>query len=534
MVMKKLLILIGIITYLTASTQTSDQIKQIDQLFSPWNNATPGVAVAIQLDGQTIYNKAFGLADLEHNIPNTTETIFESGSVAKQFTAMSILLLAADGKLAITDDIRKYVPEIPDYGTTITIQHLLNHTSGLKDWGSIGALSGWPRTTRVYTQDMALLIMSRQKSTNYKPGTEYSYSNANYSLLVTIVERVSGQSLATFTQQHLFQPLEMTHTQWRDNFRQVVPNRAIAYTKTSQGFEQLMPFENIHGHGGLLTTTGDLLKWNTLLATHQIGGDKVYQWRIQTGLLTNGQPITYASGLVVDQFNGTDQISHSGSTAGYKAWLAYYPQKKLSVVLLSNIASFNPVNVGHDIATVILGAPKQSPSAEETSIQLPAKTLKQFEGTYRSIRHYDVQKLEYKDGKVLSNDHEVKAAAPEQLYLDNRRWKFIRPGVILMRNNQDTMTYKKVLPPDLTNTTLTSIAGDYYSEEADVIYTITIKDNNLMTQIKPFSSIQLLPAFKDAFYEGSDLYEFIRDKKGKITGLLVSTGRAERVSFIKK
>ena len=190
------IILVSCVTSLTA--QSGDTLRRIDELFSNWNNATPGVSIAISRNNTTIYKKAFGLSDLEHLTPNTTETIFECGSVSKQFTAMSILLLAQEGKLDLQDDVHKFVPELPDYGKPIRIQHLLNHTSGLKDWGTIGFLGGWPRTTRVYTQDLALQIMCKQKSLNFTPGNEYSYSNANYSLLVTIVERVSGMPLEDF------------------------------------------------------------------------------------------------------------------------------------------------------------------------------------------------------------------------------------------------------------------------------------------------------------------------------------------------
>ncbi len=426
---------------LPSFAQTTDQLKKIDQLFSTWNNATPGVAVVVQQGDNIIYNKAFGLADLEHNVPNTTETIFESGSVAKQFTAMSILLLAAEGKLSVTDDIRKYVPEIPKYTTTITIQMLLNHTSGLKDWGSVGSLTGWPRTTRVYTQDLALQIMSKQKSTNYIPGTEYSYSNANYSLLVTIVERVSGKSLAAFTEEKLFKPLGMTNTQWRDNFREIVPNRAIAYHKKNGTYEQLMPFEDIHGHGGLLTTTGDLLKWNSLLEKHSIGGDQVYNWRVQKGKLTNGKEIIYAGGINVSKFYGFDEISHSGATAGYRAWLAYYPEKKISIVALSNDGSFNPTGIGRQMSEIILSdsrsqqldfAPVIFDESGSDYVRAPRvltePDLKKFEGIWRSVRHMDVQTVERKDNVLFNNKSRGIVISRDTLFFD-RKWISSKPQI---------------------------------------------------------------------------------------------------------
>lgn len=532
-----LLLLISVCSF----AQHAEQLKKVDELLSSWNNATPGVAVAIQQGENIIYNKAFGLADLEHNVPNTTSTIFESGSVAKQFTAMSILLLAAEGKLAFTDDIRKYVPEIPKYKTTITIQMLLNHTSGLKDWGSVGSLTGWPRTTRVYTQELALQIMSKQKSTNYTPGTEYSYSNANYSLMVTIVERLSGKSFAAFTEERLFKPLGMNDTQWRDNFREVVPNRAIAYRKNNNTYEQLMPFENIHGHGGLLTTTSDLLKWNTLLENHSIGGDQVYNWRVQKGRLTNGKEIIYAAGINVSTLHNFSEISHSGSTAGYKAWLAYYPEHKLSIVALSNDANFNPTGIGRQIATIFLKKDQSQESITEASpkitpreISLSETDLKKFEGTWRSNRHMEVQLLERKDNKITQNSQALFVAHRDTLYFEHLKWISTKPGRMMMVNRQDTLSYTKVAAPDLSPTSLNALAGIYHSEEADATYNIEIKNNEVWLVIKPFAPVKLIPSFKDGFFsEDRDRFEFKRDKKEKVIGLMVSTSRAEGVPFTK-
>ena len=529
---RTLVFLLCIVTVI-GQTQSIDTLKQIDQLFSRWNNATPGGAIAVSRGDKLIYNKAFGLADLEHNVPNSTETIFESGSVAKQFTAASILLLAAEGKLTLDDDVNNYIPELPKYSAVITIQQLLHHTSGLKDWGSIGAIAGWPRTTKAYTQELALQIMSKQKSTNFTPGSEYSYSNSNYSCLVTIVERVSGQSLAEFTRLRFFEPLGMKNTKWRNNFHEIVPNRSLAYVKAGNGYEQLMPFENVHGHGGLLTTTADLLKWNSLLETKKIGGDQVYQWRIQTGKLNNGQPITYASGLVVDQLNGLTQISHSGATAGYRAWLAYYPQKKLSVTLLSNDGSLNVATAGQQIAELFIGK-KVISHKEQKEITLTEKELKRFNGIYRSTRHYDVQKLEYTDGKIVSNKRTLKASHPDTLFLEGSKWIATPTATLVVKNGTDTVSYRKVAAPDLSAKSLQSLAGEYYSTEAGATYYIAIRNNEAWIQIKPFEAMPLQPSFKDGFQLGGDLIEFQRDKKGKVTGLLISTGRAERIVFSKK
>lgn len=519
--------------FISAKSQSEDTLKRIDQIFTHWNNATPGGSILIAKGDKIIYQKAFGLADLEHNVPNTIETIFEAGSVSKQFTAASILLLVSEGKLSTQDDVRKYVPELPQYDAPILIQNLLNHTSGLKDWGVVGSLTGWPRTTRIYTQELALEIICKQKSLNFSPGTEYSYSNSNYSLLVTIVERVSKQSLAEFTKTRFFEPLGMTHTQWRDNFRTIVPNRAVAYDKISSGYEQMMPFENVHGHGGLLTTTGDLLKWNRLLDTHEIGGDKVYALRVQQGKLKNGKQIHYAGGLSIGDFNGYKEISHSGATAGYRAWLAYYPEKKITIALLSNDDHGDVVGSGKKIAEILFGKPVVN-AKQPNAISLSEPELKKFTGIYRSVRSFDGFKIDYKDNKLVWDEGNTLISIHRDTLYSNGSILAYKKSGILIRNGQDTALYRKVNSSDVSATYIKSITGTYISKEADTQFTITVKNNEAWINRSPSTSYRLEPLFYDGF--GGDefgLLEFKRDKKGNVTGFEISQARAESVPFTK-
>lgn len=528
-----LLISIFFCSLLSARAQSIDTTRLIDEIFSQWNNATPGGSILVSKGDKIIYQKAFGLADLEHNTPNTTETIFEAGSVSKQFTAASILLLATEGKLSVKDDVRKYIPELPVYDAPILIQHLLNHTSGLKDWGVIGSLTGYPRTTRVYTQALALEIICKQKSLNFTPGTEYSYSNSNYSLLVTIVKRVSGMSLAEFTRTRFFDPLGMEHTQWRDNFREIVPNRAIAYSRTPSGYEQQMPFEHIHGHGGLLTTTEDLRKWNTLLVTHKIGGDAMYTERIKRGTLKNGSTISYAGGLSIGEFNGYSEISHSGATAGYRAWLAYYPDKKITITLLSNDAGGNVVAAGKKIAEIMMGKPSIKPQQAQT-VYVSEAEMKRFVGSYRSIRNFDLFTITYKDNKLSLNGQLLTPLHRDTVLRSGQKLAYVKPGRILSISGQDTASYRKVNSTDTTVRNVQGLGGTYFSKEADTEFTISVKNNEVWINRRPDTSYKLEPLYYDG-YRGDefDLLEFRRDKKGKITGFEISMSRAERISFTK-
>src|SRR5689334_21992203 len=248
-------------------------LAKVDEIFAEWKAPeSPGCTVAVAENGKTLLSRAYGMADLEHDVPITPATIFEAGSVSKQFTATAAFLLIQQGKLALADDVRKYVPELPDYGRPLTIDHLIHHTSGLRDWGAVAGIGGWPRGARIHTHAHMLDIASRQKALNYEPGAEFSYTNTGYNLLAVIVSRVSGESFAEFTRKNIFEPLGMKHTSWRDDFTRIVKGRAIAYVKGDDGFHSEMPFENVHGNGGLLTTSDDLLLWNENFTNPKVGG----------------------------------------------------------------------------------------------------------------------------------------------------------------------------------------------------------------------------------------------------------------------
>lgn len=530
--MKQVLVLL-ILCSAVANAQTQDTLQRIDQLFSRWNNATPGVSAIVERDGKIIYHKAFGLADLEHNVPNSTSTIFEAGSVSKQFTAASILLLAKEGKLTLDDDVRKYVPELPTYDKTITIRHLMNHTSGLKDWGSVGSLSGWPRTTRIYTLDLALQIICRQKTLNFSPGAEYSYSNTGYTLMVVIVERVSKMSLAEFTRTRLFEPAGMKNTKWRNNFREIVPGRAVAYRRRGDKFEQDMPFEHIHGHGGLLTTTEDLIIWNHQLKSPTLGIDP--NLRTQRSKFTNGQINAYAAGLFVTENDGDLEITHTGATAGYRAYLGWFPAENLAIALLSNDGTFNPGRIGEQIADTFLGAVPEAPAPDRKSVSVTEASLKRYDGVFRAIRTFDAITLSVKDGKVMHMDKPLVILHADTLLNNRSYWIMQKNGTLMTKSPVDTFTYVKVKAPDASASYLKSLTGTYHSDEADATWKIELKDGALWANQIPPGSWKLEPMFYDGFFvDGEDLYEFKRDKKGVVRNLEVSVSRAERVVFIKR
>jgi CubicO group peptidase (beta-lactamase class C family) len=376
-----------------AVAQSQVAEMSVDAIFSKWTTSTPGCAVGVAVRGKPVLLKAYGMADLEHEVRNTPETIFESGSVAKQFTAMAILLLAQDGRLSLDDQVRKHIPELPDYGVPLTIRHMLTHTSGLRDWGSVASIAGWPRTTRAYTHAHVLEIVSRQKSLNFPPGTEWSYSNTGFNLAAIIVDRVSGMSFAEFSRRRIFEPLGMTHTSWRDDHRRIVKGRATAYSTTTSGYEIEMPFEHVHGNGGLLTTVGDLLKWNENYVTPKVGDAALVAEQQKPGKYNDGRDLDYALGLYVRPLDDVKNVYHSGSTAGYRAHLNRFPQSHTSVAVLCNGSDGNATNAANAVSRLYLGQSKPSgiiggSTTGATGIPAPSHVTatdpKEFVGDYWS------------------------------------------------------------------------------------------------------------------------------------------------------
>ena len=344
----------------------------VDQTFAKWTSSTPGCAVGVAVAGKPVLLKAYGMADLEHDVRNTPDTIFEAGSVAKQFTALAVQLLAGDGKLALDDPVRKYIPELPDYKVPLTIRHMLTHTSGLRDWGSVAGIAGAPRTTRAYTHAHVLDIVSRQKALNFQPGDHYSYSNTGFNLAAIIVARVSGISFAEFSKQRIFVPLGMTKTSWRDDHTRIVKGRAIAYSLENGEYHIEMPFENVHGNGGLLTTVGDLLTWNENFVNPKVGSAMLLREMSTVGKFNDGKPQAYALGLMVGDYRGVKNVSHSGSTAGYRAHLNRFPESHTSVAVLCNGSDGDATRSANRVSELYL--PKDrliTVTTPETQVEVP-------------------------------------------------------------------------------------------------------------------------------------------------------------------
>jgi CubicO group peptidase (beta-lactamase class C family) len=498
----------------------------------------PGCAVGVSLNGESIFEKAFGLAEMEHNIANTPQTIFESGSVAKQFTAAAVVLLQQDGKLKLDDPVRKYIPELPDYGKPLTIRHLLTHTAGLRDWGSVMQLTGAGRGDRVVTQAIALDVIYRQKALDFEPGAEYSYSNSGYQLAAEIVERVSGKKFGEFVAERIFKPLGMASSSWRDDYRRVVPGRAQGYSKPGPTAPWMlnMPIMNVVGNGGMLTTVGDWLKWNAALDAKKFGEPFVVALETQ-GVLNDDRKISYALGLEVGNYKGIKEVIHSGGTAGYQTYLARFPEKKLSVAALCN--GYPPASgeIVYNIVDEIFGP---WPQAEQSvGVTLPEDELKKYVGTWRNEKTRNANQVVLEKGELKLNGGAMKATADGAFMLGERKARFVanKDGVFnrLEISNTDGTTTRLFFEPEWKPEAaeLAELEGEWYSEEAQSRVSIKVENGNAFFVLRPVARFQLRPVYKDALSGPGFVIWFTRDKSGKVSDMHIGGSRLRDMPFVR-
>ncbi len=533
---------------------------KVDQLMVPWNRLdSPGAAVAVVRGGKVIFKKGYGSAQLEYEIPITPSTIFHVASVSKQFTAFAVTLLAEQGKLSLDDDIRKHIPEVPDFGKTITLRHLIHHTSGLRDQWNLLALAGW-RLDDVITLDHIMGLVSRQREVNFDPGEEHVYCNTGYTLLAETVARVSEQSFREWTTKHMFQPLGMTRTAFHDDHERIVPGRAYSYSPDDDaGFKKsVLSYANV-GATSLFTTVEDLALWSNNFDTAQLGGKAVIEQMLQRGVLNDGTEIGYAFGLGHGEHRGLRTVSHSGGDAGFRSRLARYPDQDFAVVVLSNAGNFNPGGIAAQIAGFYLedkmiAAEKskaadqpeaeEDPPATETATA-EAAPLDDYVGDYQIEGGILVAVT--RDGDKLMGQVPGQPKVELAAKGDDAFSIAVINGRVVFRRNEDGavegLTFfqagqeragKRVERSDLGADELARYAGRYFSPELDTAYTLIIKEEKLVATHVRHGEIELSPTIADEFtgdrwFFGSVVFE--RDADDRPAVMLVSSGRVRSVRF---
>lgn len=532
-------------------------VRKVDALFAEWNKpGSPGAAVAIVKNGLVMYQKGYGSANLEYDIPITSSTIFQVASVSKQFTAFAITVLAHEGKLSLDDDIRQYLPELPAFGVPITIRHLMHHTSGLREEVFLLAMAGW-RLDDVITQAHILKLVRSQRELNFRPGEKYRYSNTGYTLLAEIVERVSGKSFRAWTATNIFEPLGMTSTLFYDDHERIVKNRAYSYQPDGQGgFKKHVLSYASAGATNLLTTVEDLAKWARNFHEARLGGPAVIAHMHKRGVLNHGETLDYACGLVVDGYYGLKRVGHAGGQAGYRAYFGRFPEQDLAIIVLSNLASFNPVAMAMQVVDVSLadGSASEQPAsritarpAERKAIVLDPAMYDEYVGVYKLWPGHIITIT--KENQRLMG--QVTGRPKGELFPESEH-KFFVQGANIQVSFQRVLTGKVILtvheedqnlralkfePLALSVDQLTEYTGNYYSEELGTTYTFVVNDGQLVAQHRRHEDIKLMPEQADAFFSGVWFFgqvKFMRDQSKRITGLKVSNERATNLHFDKQ
>lgn len=502
---------------------------EIDEAFVAWSGADrPGCVVGVRRGDKPEDLRAYGAADLERRVPIASDTVFESGSVAKQFTAAAVLMLAEKGQLSLADDIRKHLPEMPDYGVSITIDHLLTHTSGLRDWSDLVDFTGWPRYSRVYSNADALLIASRQRALNHAPGEKFAYTNTGYNLLAIIVERVTGQSLARFTEDQIFTPLGMTHTSWRDDFRRIVPGRAIGYVRAGDELVLGLPMENAHGSGGMLTTVRDLLTWLEALERGVLGpfvtSKLMEPVRLPYGVAA------YGRGLVIGNYRGTPEIFHNGGTNGYQAWAGRYPEMGISVALLCNGRTVGPDTQ----VRKVVGRYVQPGSATAESAPPGPDELRIRPGLYVAKDRFEIIEIAAEGGRLqTARGNVLEPVAPGLYRLGSSELHFTRTGLERRLPDGEVRVLEREtrVAPDPRH--LAELANRYASDEVGGAYDLSVEHGALrLTPVnRPDAAVSLAPLMRDGFLGPGYLMRVLRDGRGRVTGLRFQTARVFALDF---
>ncbi|MFM2303413.1 MAG: hypothetical protein RLZZ135_822 [Cyanobacteriota bacterium] len=544
------------------SVKTPSIISKVDKLFTQWDKPdSPGCALAIVQNGEIVYKRAYGMANLEYDIPISPNSVFDIGSTSKQFTAMCIALLARQNLLSLDDELQKYVPEIPQYNHPIAIRQLIHHTSGLRNYTDLWDVAGITYGNH-YSDEDILALIARQKSLNFQPGKEWRYSNSGYFLLAQIVKRVSGKSLRIFAEDNIFAPLGMKSTHFHDDFREIVKNRASGYLpKEGGGFQNEMSLQNVVGAGGLLTTVEDLSLWERNFYCNQLGGygQDLIEQITTPGKLNNGEAIEYAFGIVIRQYRGLKMFTHSGWWQGYRSAMVRFLDLRFSVICLTNLGTVIPYWLAIQTADLYLEheftkAPEFYSSKLVRSINLSLAELEAKTGFYRnSTSGNNIWEIKIKDEKLFMR----------QVPLDYQLVPIAADRFRLLEGNNGNLAYgylifefptggnQMLVQTDTDNSVETSVwerisadesiqfadyLGTYYSDELEASKQIILDEDKLHIQSRHTPTLLMESIGRDLFFmsEWGARLEFLRDANDRVIAFNLYFSTIGQIYFTKQ
>ena len=527
--------------------------RRVDSLFAQYTVAnSPGLALAVVRDGKVILQRGYGLADIEHRVPITPATVFDVASVSKQFAGLAVAMLVQEGKIKLTDDIRTYLPELPVREKPITVDHLLHHTSGLRDWPGTLAVAGW-RFDDVISFDQILRMAFAQRTLNFVPGAEYLYSNTGYNVLTEMVQRVTKQPFRAWTDERIFRPLRMTDTRFRDDHSAVIANRAFGYARAQDGtFRHVPNALTALGSSSMFSTVSDLARWLINFDEGTVGGGGALSMMRTRGILNDGSTIPYAFGIVAGTHRGQPMFNHSGGWASFSTYLVHMPAQRFGVVVLANSGIVNAQNAAMSIANVYLdgelatATASSSGAAAAATTDVPVAALEAYQGLYRLGPGWYTRIK--RTGSTLTTQATREDAAPMTARSEREFWvEGYGASMIFHRDSSGRVThleYRGRRAPRVEETVgatappLNDYIGEYESEELATTYRVAVRDGSLELRHFRHGTIPLAWLRQEEF--GSATWflrgvEFQRDGGGRVTGLLVNGDlRSRDIRFVKR
>ena len=518
-----------------------------------WNGTSqipPVCALGIIKDGNLIYTNGYGMANLEYDIPIDKHSVFRIGSTSKQFTAACIVLLAGKGKLNMEDRLSKFFPDFPEYADKITVRHLLNHTSGIRDYLTLSSLKGYGDDDFYEDKDIMKWLVNQQ-DLNFAPGSEYLYSNSGYWLLGQIVNQVAGKNMAEFAKEEIFDPLEMTETHFHNDHTKIVKNRATGYRPVGDGpYKISMTTLDMIGDGGIFTSVNDILKWDNAFYSSDVLTPDFWSAMTEQGVLNNGDTIDYAAGLFIADHKGLKTVSHGGAFVGFRADLVRFPEHRLSVIVFANRADANPTGKCFQVADIML---KDYMDDEDVSsggenadpVQVTEFDRDQLVGTYEvrpgialeiRVQNDSLNVLQKWNGstygifRIQGNTFQIPG---------NEELKFTFSDIVegstselvILQNGRKTVG-KRIPTIDPASVNMDEFVGKFYSEELDVVYEVSMKDDSLSVTVDDNEPERITPYDKDQFSLNYMLMRFQRTGDS-VTGFLLDAGRVKDLKFQK-
>lgn len=509
---------------------------RVDRLFAQWDTTrSPGCSMAASRNGSIVHARGYGMANMEHGVPNGPRTVFHIASVSKQFTAAAIAMLVEEGRLSLGDPVRKFLPGIPAFAQGVTVGHLVHHTSGIRDHSDLMELAGWRYYRDLVTTEDAMSVLARQRKLIFAPGSRYQYNNTNYLLLGEIVQRVSGKSLRQFATERLFEPLGMKDSFFRDDFYEIVPNFAAGYEPAGHGFRTSLTNFSIVGYSTLLTTVEDLMKWEENFYGGRVGGKAITERMLERAPLPGGKPNKYAFGIVVDEHRGLPIVEHSGGDAGYSTHLVRFPQQHLSVTVLCNLNSVDAHALAMQTAEIYLGLPPEKPAnagstrqASVTPVQLPEATLQSLAGHYLDPQTERAVVLTFENGalhaRIGEQSQPVVAMSAHRFRVGDGRVELEfpkssrNPSQLALHDIYDgSLVLRRVADDDARPLPPESYAGTYHSEEIEAPFHVLVEDGQLILRSIKYKA-RLIPVTPELFIAGWANVLFSRDAAGRISG----------------